>query len=295
MSGLLLHLTAVERLAAHASQLPPEFSKALAEDLEYARFGAALPHLPWFDGLTKGVGAFVGKAEVPRFTELLTREAPVAFGLKAAELVANGALVGTEAGLAFLAGYFAQVCVSRATESITTRLISRHRRAKESEAAARVRIEWAQSLLFMQELHGEVLVGTNAVRAKLHVRKASAAQGIGRGLYELIRVCSAEALPEVPTKQEMDRWLRGLYVFSLALGSPLGRLKVGTPDRAFYRGEGIDVWGAVEAGLERTRQVIHVLGGMLRRGSFTSRAKAKVFALLPEGPPSVGLAQIQAA
>jgi len=208
-------------------------------------------------------------------------------------LVANGALVGTEAGLAFLAGYFAQLCVERATEGVILRLIARHRKANESEAAARLRIEWAQSLLFMQELHGEVLVGTPAVRAKLHVRKASGAQGIGRGLYELIRVSSVEALPDVPGKAEMDRWLRGLYVFSLALGSPLGKLRIGTPDRAFYRG--VDVWGAVEAGLERTRLVINVLGGMLRRGSFTARAKTKVFALLPEGPPAIGLAQIQAA
>ncbi len=89
--------------------------------------------------------------------------------------------------------------------------------------------------------------------------------------------------------------MRGLYLFSLALGSPLGRLRAGTPDRQFYRAEGVDVWSAVEAGLERTRQVLVVLGGLLRRGSFTARSRAKVFALLPEGPPSVGLAQTQAA
>ncbi len=295
MSSLLLQLTAVERLAAHASHLPAEFSKALAEDLEYARFGAALPHLPRFGELKGGLATFFGKAAPPRFSVLLSTEAPVAFGLKAAELVANGALVGTEPGLAFLSGYFTQLCVSRATEPLIARLIGLHKGAKESEHAARFRIEWAQSLLFMQELHGEMLVGTTAVRAKLQVRKASGTRGIGRGFYELIRVSSMDSLSEVPQKAEVDRWLRGLYLFSLALGSPLGKLRIGNPDRGLYRAEGVDVWSAVEAGLERTRQVLNVLGGLLRRGSFTARSRAKVFALLPEGPPSIGLSQIQAA
>ena len=117
MPSLLTHLTAVERLSAHATALPPEFVKALGEDLEYARFGAALPELPWFGGWKLGFEAWFQRGELPRFTRSIVERNPVAFGLKAAELVSNGALVGTEAGLAFVAGYFAQVCVRRSCSS----------------------------------------------------------------------------------------------------------------------------------------------------------------------------------
>ncbi len=116
MPSLLTSLTAVERLSAQISTLPPEFSKALGEDLEYARFGAALPELPWFSGWKRTLGAWFGAPTPPHFTKLIRDSAPVAFGLKAAELVSNGALVGTEAGLAFVAGYFTQLAVASALE-----------------------------------------------------------------------------------------------------------------------------------------------------------------------------------
>ena len=289
MPALLSSLTAVERLAAHASALPPEFARALGEDLEYARFGAALPELPWFGGWSHGLQAWFGRGEAPVFARLFRERAPVAFGLKAAELVANGALVGTDAGLAFLAGHFTQLAVVRSLEPSVQRLSVMHRQPKETVAAARGRIEWVQSLFLMQELHGSTLVGTSAVRSKLQIRKDSGPKGIGRGLYELIRVASHEAVGETPTKLEVDGWMRGLYLFSLALGSPLGKLKGmnGAAPRELYRGPDVDVWSAVEGALDTTRKALGVLGGLIRRNSFTPRSRAKVLELFPEGPPDV--------
>ncbi len=290
MTALLLHLTAVDRLAAHASTLPPEFARAIGEDLEYARFGAALPTLPWFGGVVLGLQAWFGRSAPPHFSRLLKEKAPVAFGLKAAELVANGALVGTEAGLAFLAGYFTQVCVSRALEPIAARLVISHRLQNESESACRQRIEWTWSLFYLEELHGGSTVATSAIRARLQIRKASGPKGIGRGMYELMRVSSREALGEAPTKAIVDGWVRGLYLFSLALGSPLGRLKALPASRLsareLYRSPGIDVWSAVEAALNETRLALAVLGGMIRRGSFSARSRARFLEVLPEGAPA---------
>lgn len=290
MPALLLHLTAVDRLAAHANTLPSEFARAITEDLEYARFGAALPELPWFGGLSLGVQAWIGRSEPPHFSTLLKERAPVAFGLKAAELVANGALVGTEAGLAFLTGYFTQLCISRALEPIAASLLNSHRLQGETEAACRQRIEWAWSLFYLDELHGGSSVGTAAIRARLQIRKLGGARGIGRGMYELMRVSSLEALGEAPQKVQVDGWVRGLYVFSLALSSPLGRFKALPASRLslreLYRSPGIDVWGAVEGALGRTRAAMAVLGGMIRRGAFSTRSKAKFLEALPEGPPA---------
>jgi len=287
--AILSSLTAVERLAAHASALPPEFARALGEDLEYARFGAALPELPWFGGWSHGLQAWFGRGDAPRFARLFRERAPVAFGLKAAELVANGALVGTDAGLAFLAGHFTQLAVVRALEPAVHRLALKHRTAKESLVAARGRIEWVQSLFLMQELHGSPLVGTSAVRTKLQIRKDSGPKGIGRGLYELLRVASNDSVGEAPSKLEVDGWMRGLYLFSLALGSPLGKLKGvnGTGGRELYRGPDVDVWAAVESALDTTRRALTVLGGLIRRNSFTPRSRSKVLELFPEGPPDV--------
>ncbi len=294
MSALLTHLTAVERLAAHVNALPAEFTKALGEDLEYARFGAALPELPRFGGWSSGLEAWFSRGSPPRYTQLMTARAPVHFGLKAAELVSNGALVGVEPGLASVAGYFTQLCVSRALEPVVQQLLLTHRRQGEPEAAARSRIEWTQSLFYMQDLHGSPLVGTPAVRGKLQIRKASSARGIGRGFYELMRVSSLDAIGEAPTKLEVDGWMRGLYLFSLALGSPLGRLRA-LPGahlsmQELYRGPGVDVFATVDRGIESAREVLSLLGSMIRRNSFTARSRHKFFELCPEGAPADVLA-----
>lgn len=285
-----MHLTAIERLAAHGTNLPAEFVKALGEDLEYARFGAALPELPWFGGIALGLDAFLTSKAKPRFAAMLVERAPVAFGLKAAELVSNGALVGTEAGLAFVAGYFVQVCVRRALEPVTQSLLATHARPGEDAQSARNRIEWAQSLLLMQDLHGSALVGTPAIRTKLQIRKASGPKGIGRGLYELMRVSSHDAFGDAPTKLEVDGWMRGLYLFGLALGSPLARLSAITGPhlamKEMYRGPGVDVFASIDQGLAQASTVLTMLGSMIRRNSFSVRSRQKLLALLPEGAPA---------
>lgn len=290
MSALLTHLTAVERLAAHVNELPPEFARALGEDLEYARFGAALPELPRFGGWIQGVECWFERGHRPHFTELMTTRAPVHFGLKAAELVSNGALIGVDAGLAWLAGYFTQLCVSRALEPVVQQLLRTQRAQGEAEAVARARIEWTQALLFMQDLHGSPLVGTPAVRTKLQIRKASSVKGIGRGFYELIRVASVDAFGEAPSKLEVDRWVRGVYLFSLALGSPLGKLKAlpsgDLSARDLYRGQGLDVFGTVDKGLTHTRECLSMLGGLIRRNTWTARSKSRFLELCPEGAPA---------
>ncbi len=262
----------------------------MGEDLEYARFGAALPELPRFGGWTMGLDAWLARGHRPHFSELMTARAPVHFGLKAAELVANGALVGVEAGMAYLAGYFTQLCVSRSLEPLMQQLLGGQQQQGEKEQAARARIEWTQSLFFMQDLHGSSLVGTPAVRGKLQIRKASSVKGVGRGFYELIRVSSHDAFGEAPSKVEVDGWVRGLYLFSLALGSPLGKLR-SLPSshpsaKELYRGEGIDVFAAVDSGLEHAREMLTLLGSMIRRNSWSTRSRSKVLELCPEGAPA---------
>lgn len=290
MSALLTHLTAVERLAAHVNALPTEFARALGEDLEYARFGAALPELPRFGGWIQGVDTWLARGHRPHFTELMSARAPVHFGLKAAELVSNGALIGVDAGFAWLAGYFTQLCVTRALEPVIQTLLATQRHQGEAEPVARARIEWTQSLFFMQDLHGSSLVGTPAVRAKLQIRKASSVKGVGRGFYELIRVASLDAFGEAPSKVEVDAWVRGLYLFSLVLGSPLGRLRSlptgHLSSRELYRGEGFDVFATVDQGLERARELLTLLAAMIRRNSWTARSRSRFLELCPEGAPS---------
>lgn len=293
MPALLTHLTAVERLAAHVNTLPAEFVRALGEDLEYARFGAALPELPWFGRPGLGLGAWLGRGDPPHYAQMMTSKAPVGFGFKAAELVSNGALVGVEAGLAFVAGYFTQLCVSRALEPVVQSLLMANAHQGESPRRARSRIEWIQSLFLMQELHGSPLVGTPGIRSKLQIRKGSALKGIGGGLYELMRVSCHEALGEAPSQWEVDTWVRGLSVFSLALGSPLGRLgalpTIQAASQVLYRAPGVDVFGAVDRGLEHTREVLSLVGSMILKHRFTPRARHKLLEVCPEGPPEIVL------
>src|SRR4051812_23815936 len=129
MPALLLHLTVIERLAADSRLLPPPLARALDEDLEYARLGAALLDLPRFDGLLALAEGVRPRDEPTRYAQLFHMRAPVAFGLKMAELVSLGALVGSEAGHAFVAGYFTHIALDRALQTLEDRLVERHRLA----------------------------------------------------------------------------------------------------------------------------------------------------------------------
>ncbi|MHB8875050.1 MAG: hypothetical protein ACYC8T_15300 [Myxococcaceae bacterium] len=290
MPSLLLHMAAVERLAADGISLPPEIARAMEEDVEYARLGAALADLPECSGLRAGLGPLFPDQEPPKFARLFHGRAPVAMGLKMAELVANGALVGTEPGLAFVAGYFSHVCLDRRLNPLVERLVARHRRSGESERAARRRIDWTQALFYLRELHGKELLGTGALRGKFQVLKHPGlpTRGIGRGLYEIIRLSSQESLDVAPKKSEVDSWIRGLYFQAVLLASPLGRLRAlpsytSLAYRELYQAADFDVAAEVDGALATTRAVLDRLSSMIRRGAFSPRARARFLDEFPEG------------
>jgi hypothetical protein len=289
MPTLLLHLTAIESLAAHPGELPGDLVRALEEDLAYARFGAALPDLPLCAGVRGALWACAPGGELPPWARRYHEGAPVGLGLKMAELVAAGALVGTEPGLALLAGYFTHLSLDRVLCAPVERLTERHRRRGESAWQARCRIEWAQALFYHRELHGEDLLGRPRLRASFAVSKSAGlpVRGIGRGMYELVRLASQEVLQEAPTKAEVDGWVRGLYLAGCVLSSPLGRtraLPAGSrlSFHELYRHPGFDFAQQVERGLEQARAVLRRLWPYMTRGTFTPRTRARFLQEFPE-------------
>lgn len=292
MPSLLLHAAAVQRLAeTGARELPEDMARALHEDLEYARFGAFLPDLPWLDGPRVGMVLFGKQGPQPHFAELFHEKAPVTMGLKMAELVAMGALVGTEAGLAFVCGYFTHLCMDRVLYPVVNKLVARHRRAREDAVWARRRIEWTQANFYLRERHGRELVGDPVLRSMLRIlKRRTPARGVGRGLYELLRVSAQEILGEAPTKAQVDGWVRGLYLYGLLLASPLGRARFAGSDsslahRELYRGDDVDFPAEVDRGLALARQVLEQLDAYVSRGTFTARARQRFLAEFPEGSP----------
>ncbi|NTX15623.1 hypothetical protein HUA74_04825 [Myxococcus sp. CA051A] len=290
MPTLLMHLTAIERLAANPGELPADWVRALSEDLAYARFGVALPDLPLCEGVRGGLSAFLPEREMPLFARLYHERAPVGFGLKMAELVATGALVGTEPGLALLAGYFTHLCLDRRLHPVVDNLVVRHRRRGERALAAHRDIEWAQTLFYLRELHGVDLLGTPRLREKCQVVKSPGFpwRGIGRGIYELVRLSSQERVGQAPSKAEVDGWVRGLYVSGLFLSSPMGRTRA-LPAFAhlsfqeLYRNDTFDFSQEVEGALESARGVLRRLHGYMARGTFTPRTRARFLEAFPEG------------
>ncbi|CAM4493481.1 MULTISPECIES: hypothetical protein [Myxococcus] len=290
MPTLLMHLTAIERMAANPGELPADWVRALSEDLPYARFGAALPDLPLCEGIRGGLAAFLPERELPHFARLYHERAPVGFGLKMAELVASGALVGTEPGLAVLAGYFTHLCLDRRLYPVVDRLVVRHRRRGERALEAHRDIEWAQTLFYLRELHGMELLGTPRVREKCQVVKSLGFpwRGIGGGLYELVRLSSQERVGQAPSKSEVDGWVRGLYVSGLFLSSPMGRARA-LPAYArlsfqeLYRNDTFDFAAEVEGTLDTARSVLRRLHGYMARGTFTPRTRARFLEAFPEG------------
>jgi hypothetical protein len=290
MPTMLLHLTAIERLAAQPGGLPPDIARALSEDLPYARFGAVLPALPLCEGLRGGVSALVPVQELSTFARLYHEHAPVGLGLKMAELVATGALVGTEPGLALLAGYFLHLCLDRRLHGEVERMVVAHRRRGMRALEAHQHIEWAQTLFYLRELSGQEPLGTAALRDRFQVIKRSGFpyRGIGRGIYELVRLATQERTGQTLTKAQVDGWVRGLYVKGLVLSSPLGRLR-GLPAYSqlsfheLYRHDGFDFSAEVEGALEQARGVLRRLLVYMARGTFTPRTRARFLEEFPEG------------
>jgi len=290
MPSLLLHLTALEQLAAHPGSLPPDIARALAEDLPYARFGAALPDLPLCEGLRGGLATLLPEQELPPFARLYHERAPVGLGLKMGELVATGALVGTEPGLALLAGYFTHLCLDRRLHPQVDRLVAKHRHKEDTSLDAHRKIEWAQTLFYLRELHGLEMVGTPGLRRRFQVTKSTGIpyRGIGRGIYELVRLASQERVGQSPTKSQVDGWVRGLYLMGMVLSSPVGRMKAlpaysQLSFHELYRHDGFDFAAEVEAALEQTRGVLRHLMVYMARGTFTPRTRARFLEEFPEG------------
>jgi hypothetical protein len=285
MPSLLLHLAAVERLAADPQNLPAEFARALHEDIEYARFGAALADLPSYDGLRGGADMFQAEKVPAPFAQLFHSRAPVAMGLKMTELVSNGALVGSEAGLAFIAGYFSHVALDRTLAPVLAKLTARHRRQRETQRSAQRRIEWLQALFYLREQRGRDLIGTSGIRPlfQLAKRLGPPTRGVGRGLYELVRLSAQETLDQAPRKGEVDSWVRGLYLFSLLLSSPLGNAW-GLPSDSsmlfhdYYRSADLDLAVEVDSSLQLTRTLLERLSRMIGRGTFTKRRREQFLA-----------------
>jgi hypothetical protein len=290
MPTLLLHLTAIDQLASHPGSLPEDIARALAEDLPYARFGAALPDLPLCEGLRGGLAALLPERELPPFARLYHERAPVGLGLKMAELVATGALVGTEPGLALLAGYFTHLCLDRRLHPEVDRMVARHKRKEDTALDAHRKIEWAQTLFYLRELHGRELLGRSELRERFQVTKSTGFpyRGIGRGIYELVRLSSQERVGEAPTKAQVDGWVRGLYMMGMVLSSPLGRTRAlpaysQLSFHELYRHDGFDLANEVEAALEQTRGLLRHLLVYMSRGTFTPRTRARFLEEFPEG------------
>jgi hypothetical protein len=290
MPTMLLHLTAIERLAANPGELPADLVRALSEDLPYARFGAVLPDLPMFEGWRGGLSLLLPEREMPLFSRLYHEHAPVGFGLKMAELVATGALVGTEPGLALLAGYFTHLCLDRALHSEVDKLVVRHRRRGERALVAHRQIEWSQTLFFLRELHGVDLVGRERLRDKFQVVKSAGFpwRGIGRGIYELVRLASQERVGQAPTKAQVDNWVRGLYVCGLVLSTPVGRTRAlpaysQLSFHELYRNDDFDFALEVERALEQSRHLLRRLLLYMARGTFTPRTRQRFLEEFPEG------------
>jgi hypothetical protein len=290
MPALLLHLTAIERLALDSRRLPEDIGSALHEDLPYARFGAALPDLPRYGGLLGGLQPFGIRRQASHFERLFHGYAPVAMGLKMAELVAMGALVGKGPGRAFICGYFAHLSLDRVLYPLVEGLAAQHRAPDEPSAQAHARIEWLQALFFLRDLHGRDMIGNPYLRSKFQVTKRAVvpARGVGRGLFELIRIAAQHALHQAPAKAEVDSWVRGLFLYGAVLSSPLGRFRrlpdpSNTAYRALFQGPEVDVPSAIARAQALTRDVLERLSVLMARTHFTARLRARFLDEFPEG------------
>jgi hypothetical protein len=288
MPSLVLHLAILESLPRHPA-LPPHVASALDEDLPYARFGAAFPTLGT-GGVRRLLGTGIRAPAARGFGVQLHGTAPVALGLKMAELVANGALVGSEPGLALVTGYFAHLCLDRALHATEARLAVRHCRPGETLAEARARVCWMQTLFFLRERDGDERVGRPGLRRLFQLSKGGPLKRVGGGILEVVRLASRETLGVAPERAEVDAWVRRLALAGWLLSGPLGRARRLPPasalsERELYRGPDVDVRGLVQEALSHTAAVMERVAGLMARQRFTLRARERFIGDFPEGAP----------
>lgn len=261
MPETIVHLVGVERLALAPAGLPAPVAKALVEDLEYARLGAAWLDLPWYRSVAGELARITlgYAAPTPPALELLHTE-PIRVGLRLGETVARGALVGTEAGLALVAGYFLHLSLDRSLAGPMARLLGEADAGDRGALHARRGVEWVQSLLWLRETLGYDPLGTPEISRRYQVvkRKGFPARGLGRGIYLLLRTAYLDVVGEAPRKSEVDSWVRGLWLHGRILGSAFGRslsLPETVPEAtwASYRSDGLDVAEAIEEGIDQAR------------------------------------------
>ena len=267
-----MHVTALEQLSAQ-NDLPANLRTALWQDFEYARFGAVFPDLATFDGYFSGAGHLFLHHSPPTFVRIYHRLAPVSLGLKMAELVFAGALVGRTAGLAFVSGYFSHICIDRVMQPLMLR--------------PEIRIQDAAGMYtrqYLRQVFGQDLMGTPLLQHKLQISKSVGFpfRGVSRGLYELIRMASEEIVGQAPTKRQVDGWVRGLYLYAKLIGSPMSKIRRrALPSEAW---EGTEVASEMRRALLLTRDVLSLVSIFTSRGNFSRLAKEKFLKEFPEGP-----------
>ncbi|RMG21248.1 MAG: hypothetical protein D6729_01160 [Deltaproteobacteria bacterium] len=289
MAHVLTHTAAVEALASDPRGLPEAVVVALRDDLPYARFGAVLPDLPYYDAsarvLLRRLRGGIGPR--PPFATLFHNGAPVAFGLRMAELVAHAALVGRSPGIAVVAGYFSHLALDRSLRPPVHELVRTLKRPKEHPRVLGRRIEFLQAIAHLEHRLGRRVLGWGGLSERLRLlkRESFPLRGIGRGLFELVHTASADTVGPAPTKADLDHWVRSLYLLARLLASPLGP-RVADVDRGLMRRvyeDEFDFESVYEAALERARHHIGCAHAYLEGGVFDRAARERVFEAIPEG------------
>lgn len=291
MAHVLVHTAVMADLAGRPEGLPRELADALREDLVYGRFGAVLPNLPRFDVRPRAWLTAVrgGASPSPPFATLLHNGAPVAVGLRLAELVAGASLVGHQPGLAILAGYFSHLAVDRTLCPPVHDLARRFDFDGATPAVAVMRIERLQAYTFVGRREGREVPGWPGVSGQLQILKRHGfpVRGVGRGLHLLVRTAVGDILGPAPEKAELDRWVRGLYLYGRLLGSHLGGpLAPGLGADLLthaYRASDFDFEALYHAALERVRHHVTRAFEYLVEGDYGRAARERFFEEIPEG------------
>lgn len=281
MPVLLLHLVCVHRLAdRHLAHLGPMWSDALQRDLAYARFGAALPLLPTMSGWGAAVGLRSPGSPEEGFARRFHALAPMQVGLKMADLVARGALVGDSPGRALLAGYFTHLCLDAALLPIERRGGEQRELGATSPAEQR-QLAWAQAFWTAQDTLGTAEPFRDSRFAELwRVTKSRRfpVGGVGRGMYELLRLSSWDTLDEAPLKPEVDRWVQALALngtFVSHVGRRRRGLTLTAPQVEALR-------TAVDGALSVSCSLLERLDGLMRSGRFGPHSRRAFLDAFPE-------------
>ena len=224
MPTSMVHVTFIGDLGRE-DEVEPSLRSFIQQYPEYARLGALLPDLQYYEHFYYLSLRYIMKLPLPfrSWSYLFHSRAPGTLGRALIEVLRKEPFKEQlGAKLALIAGYFSHLALDRTLHPLVQRSAQAEGRNQADARSVHATYERYQSLFFHQELYGVDITGTPICRRQIRILPPGyrSLDGI---LYFFLKKTCLEAFARSPRKRQFDNWIRSLHLYARFVSSSLGR------------------------------------------------------------------------